>query len=59
VLSFIGATEVEVRSSNPEYDYKPELVFFELDGRVLNIQRKGNSIVVKSMMLADTESPDR
>jgi hypothetical protein len=59
VLSFVGATEVEVRSNNTEYDYKPELVFFELDGRVLNIQRKGNSIVVKSMILADTDSPDR
>jgi len=48
-----------VRSNNAEYDYKPELVFFELDGRVLNIQRKGNSIVVKSMVLAETDAPDR
>ena len=59
VLSFIGATEVEVRSNSPEYDYKPELVFFELDGHVLNIQRRGNSIVVKTMVLSETESPDR
>lgn len=59
VLSFIGATEVEVRSGSKEYDYKPELVFFELDGCVLNIQRRGNAIVVKKMILGDQESPDR
>ncbi|MEQ8702620.1 MAG: hypothetical protein RIC19_01810 [Phaeodactylibacter sp.] len=59
VLSFIGATEVEVRSSNQEYDYKPEIAFFELEGRVLNVQRRNNAIVVKSMILADEASPDR
>ena len=58
VLSFIGATEVEVRNNEKEYDYKPELVFFELEGRVLNIQRRGNSLVVKSTVLADHETPD-
>ena len=59
VLSFVGATEVEVRSGSTEYDYKPELVFFELEGCVLNIQRRGNAVVVKKMILGDQQSPDR
>lgn len=59
VLSFVGATEVEVRSGRTEYDYKPQLVFFELDNCVLNVQRRGNAIVVKKLILGEQESPDR
>lgn len=37
VLFFVGVIEVEVCNNNVEYDYKLELVFFELDGWVFNI----------------------
>lgn len=48
VLSFIGAVEIEIRKPNggEEYDYKPELHFFELDANTLHIRRKKDNIFV-------------
>lgn len=58
ILSFVGATEVEVRVSE-DVDYKPELVFFDLKNQVINIRRKGEAIIVKPMLIVDKDKPDR
>ncbi len=58
ILSFIGATEVEVRVSE-EVDYKPELVFFDLKSWVLNIRRQGDAIIVKPVVVKEEDGPDR
>lgn len=60
ILSFVGATEVEIRVRGEEADYKPELVFFDVESNVLHIQRKQNAIIVKSMPVSEKAGlPDR
>ena len=51
VLSFIGAVEIEIRNpdGDREYDYQPELHFFELDSNTLHVRRKKDNVFVLAM----------
>lgn len=57
-LCFVGATEVEIRKGGTEVDYKPEIAFFDLSRHVLSVQRKGNAILLKSLVLHEEEETD-
>ncbi len=48
-LSLIGATEVEIRSSEEEVDYKSEIVSFDLSEFVLNVRRIGDSLLIQAL----------
>lgn len=50
VMSFVGATEIEIRTpGGTEYDYQPTLHFFKIEENILHIRRKRDDIFVTAL----------
>jgi hypothetical protein len=50
VMSFVGATEIEIRTpGNTKYDYQPVLHFFKLGESILHIRRNRGDIFITAL----------